>query len=123
MIGCKNGGRCIGPDQCVCVYGFTGQSCQQDFRKGPCFTRMESEKCFDQLTGQYSSKELCCATVGRAWGEPCEECPAQPKNNACGRGFIGPDCAQINECQVIEDICKNCRCVDTPGNLNGIYNL
>lgn len=23
-----NGGRCIGPDRCACVYGFTGRRCE-----------------------------------------------------------------------------------------------
>ena len=23
-----NGGRCIGPNRCACVYGFTGQRCE-----------------------------------------------------------------------------------------------
>lgn len=25
---CQNGGRCIGPDRCACVYGFTGRKCE-----------------------------------------------------------------------------------------------
>ena len=25
---CLNGGRCIGPDRCACVYGFTGRRCE-----------------------------------------------------------------------------------------------
>lgn len=42
--------------------------------------------CQGQLTGIVCTKTLCCATVGRAWGHPCEMCPAQP--NPCRRGFI-----------------------------------
>jgi len=26
--GCENGGRCIGPDRCACVYGYTGRRCE-----------------------------------------------------------------------------------------------
>ena len=26
---CLNGGRCVGPDKCACLYGFTGDRCQQ----------------------------------------------------------------------------------------------
>ncbi|KAG7256476.1 hypothetical protein CRUP_026177 [Coryphaenoides rupestris] len=42
--------------------------------------------CQGQLTGIVCTKTLCCATVGRAWGHPCEMCPAQPQ--PCRRGFI-----------------------------------
>lgn len=27
--GCQNGGRCVGPNRCACVYGFTGPQCQR----------------------------------------------------------------------------------------------
>lgn len=47
---------------------------------------MGPEGCRQQLTGLASTKALCCATVGRAWGIPCELCPAQP--HPCRRGFI-----------------------------------
>lgn len=26
--GCLNGGRCIGPDRCACVYGYAGRRCE-----------------------------------------------------------------------------------------------
>lgn len=42
--------------------------------------------CQGQLTGIVCTKTLCCATIGRAWGHPCEMCPAQPQ--PCRRGFI-----------------------------------
>lgn len=25
---CLNGGKCVGPDRCACVYGFTGRRCE-----------------------------------------------------------------------------------------------
>ena len=31
---CKNGGRCIGPNRCACVYGYTGRYCEIDYRWG-----------------------------------------------------------------------------------------
>ncbi len=34
---CKNGGRCIGPNRCACIYGYTGRYCEIDYRTGPCF--------------------------------------------------------------------------------------
>lgn len=30
--GCQNGGRCIGPNRCACVYGFTGPQCERGKR-------------------------------------------------------------------------------------------
>ena len=113
MNGCRNGGRCIGPDKCACVYGFTGPHCEKDFRAGPCFTKMEGDHCFNQLEELYCTKALCCNTVGRAWGSPCEECPV--KAAECGRGFMPPTCADINECDAIANVCKNCRCQNTYG--------
>jgi len=29
---CENGGRCIGPNRCACVYGYTGRHCEIDYR-------------------------------------------------------------------------------------------
>ena len=57
-----------------------------DYRTGPCFTVINNQMCQGQLSGIVCTKTLCCATVGRAWGHPCEMCPAQP--HPCRRGFI-----------------------------------
>ena len=57
-----------------------------DYRTGPCFTVISNQMCQGQLSGIVCTKTLCCATVGRAWGHPCEMCPAQPQ--PCRRGFI-----------------------------------
>ncbi len=34
---CQNGGRCIGPNRCACIYGYTGRFCEIDYRTGPCY--------------------------------------------------------------------------------------
>lgn len=57
-----------------------------DYRVGPCFASVNNQMCQGQLTGIVCTKTLCCATMGRAWGHPCEMCPAQP--HPCRRGFI-----------------------------------
>uniref|UniRef100_A0A8V5GSF0 Uncharacterized protein n=1 Tax=Melopsittacus undulatus TaxID=13146 RepID=A0A8V5GSF0_MELUD len=82
--GCQNGGRCIGPNRCACVYGFTGPQCERDYRTGPCFSQVNNQMCQGQLSGIVCTKTMCCATIGRAWGHPCEMCPAQP--HPCRRG-------------------------------------
>ncbi|KAL0161604.1 hypothetical protein M9458_045329, partial [Cirrhinus mrigala] len=56
------------------------------YRTGPCFTQVNNQMCQGQLSGIVCTKTLCCATIGRAWGHPCEMCPAQP--HPCRRGFI-----------------------------------
>ncbi|XP_016332605.1 fibrillin-1, partial [Sinocyclocheilus anshuiensis] len=84
--GCLNGGRCVAPNRCLCNYGFTGAQCERDYRTGPCFASVSNQMCQGQLTGIVCTKTLCCATVGRAWGHPCEQCPVQP--HPCRRGFI-----------------------------------
>ncbi|KAA0701377.1 Fibrillin-2 Fibrillin-2 C-terminal peptide [Triplophysa tibetana] len=84
-IRCVNGGTCL-EESCLCQKGFTGAHCGQHYRTGPCFASVSNQMCQGQLTGIVCTKTLCCATVGRAWGHPCEQCPAQP--HPCRRGFI-----------------------------------
>lgn len=58
--------------------------------------------CTGQLEGVVCTKQLCCATIGEAWGHPCEKCPA---SLACEPGFLKNvhtgKCMDINECEAI----------------------
>jgi hypothetical protein len=64
--------------------------------------RVENDQCTGQLEGVVCTKQLCCATIGEAWGHPCEKCPG---DLSCESGFLKNvhtgKCMDINECEAI----------------------
>lgn len=56
-----------------------------DYRTGPCYTIVKNDMCLGQLEGIVCTKNLCCATVGKAWGHPCEQCPTTLE---CEQGYL-----------------------------------
>lgn len=46
-------------------------------RTGPCYTKVKNGQCLANLQGVVCTRQLCCATVGKGWGHPCERCPAR----------------------------------------------
>ena len=54
----------------------------QDYRLGPCYTEVRNRMCHNQLQGVVCTRLTCCATIGKAWGNPCERCPAKPGKHA-----------------------------------------
>lgn len=75
-----------------------------DYRTGPCFTELSDDMCRGQLTGVVCTKLLCCATVGKAWGNPCEQCPTGP--TICRKGFLPNH--QTKTCQGMALFSVNC---------------
>ena len=49
-----------------------------DYRVGPCYTEVRNKMCYNQIVGVVCTRLMCCATIGRAWGNPCERCPPKP---------------------------------------------
>ena len=65
--------------------------------------QINNSMCSHQLEGVVCTKQLCCATIGVAWGHPCEKCP---DTLACDQsGFLKNvhtgKCMDINECEAI----------------------
>ncbi|KAM8947004.1 latent-transforming growth factor beta-binding protein 1 isoform 2-T2 [Pelodytes ibericus] len=82
---CPNG-EClntIGSYRCTCKQGFvpdpTLSACVAENplseEKGPCYRLVSSGKqCMHPLSVQLT-RQLCCCSVGKAWGPHCEKCP------------------------------------------------
>uniref|UniRef100_A0A803XQ82 Latent transforming growth factor beta binding protein 1 n=1 Tax=Meleagris gallopavo TaxID=9103 RepID=A0A803XQ82_MELGA len=74
----------MGSYRCTCKMGFvpdpTLSRCIADSpmvaeEKGPCYRFVSAGKqCMHPLSVQLS-KQLCCCSVGKAWGPNCEKCP------------------------------------------------
>uniref|UniRef100_A0AAY5K2A4 Latent-transforming growth factor beta-binding protein 1 n=1 Tax=Esox lucius TaxID=8010 RepID=A0AAY5K2A4_ESOLU len=83
---CLNGDclNTIGSYRCICKAGYipdpTLSTCIPDTHavyeeKGACFRLVSSGKqCLHPVSAQLS-KQLCCCSVGKAWGPRCEKCP------------------------------------------------
>lgn len=62
----------------------------------------DNGQCSGQLEGVVCTRQLCCATIGSAWGHPCEKCP---DTLSCRPGYLKNvhtgKCMDINECEAI----------------------
>ena len=68
--------------------------------------KIYSELCY--FSGVVCTKQLCCATIGAAWGHPCEKCPAELPCNEVGflKNVHTGKCMDIDECEAIPGLCK-----------------
>lgn len=55
---------------------FFVMSCFTDKRTAYCWTKITNDRCEEAINGPVTL-EICCNTVGKGWGSPCEECPAK----------------------------------------------
>ena len=125
--GCLNGGNCVGRNMCQCKYGFYGSRCEVDYRTEWCYSKtLASGRCSNQYRVGIMTKELCCNTIGHAWGNDCEPCPVHcTSEKNCGvvkqcpigkrnTGYIGEPCEDIDECHELEgSICIDGECTNT----------
>uniref|UniRef100_A0A8C9EQH9 Fibrillin 3 n=1 Tax=Pavo cristatus TaxID=9049 RepID=A0A8C9EQH9_PAVCR len=100
---CSPGSK-LDPSGTICV----------DSMKGTCWLNIQDGRCEVNINGA-TLKSECCATLGAAWGSPCERCEI---DTACPRGYArmkGVTCEDVNECDVFPGVCPNGRCVNTAG--------
>ncbi|XP_067831583.1 latent-transforming growth factor beta-binding protein 3-like [Heptranchias perlo] len=80
---CQNA-ECLntqGSFRCACKPGYTmGPSrthciMAKSVEKGPCYLLVNPEKQCAYALGGELSKQICCCTVGKAWGSDCDPCP------------------------------------------------
>ncbi|KAB0392530.1 hypothetical protein E2I00_001724, partial [Balaenoptera physalus] len=114
---CRNN---LGSFNCECSPGSklssTGLICI-DSLKGTCWLNIQDNRCEVNINGA-TLKSECCATLGAAWGSPCERCEL---DTACPRGFArikGVTCEDVNECEVFPGVCPNGRCVNSKGSFH-----
>uniref|UniRef100_A0A8C9L834 Fibrillin-2 n=1 Tax=Pavo cristatus TaxID=9049 RepID=A0A8C9L834_PAVCR len=91
--------------------------CAADSLKGTCWLNIQDSRCEVNINGA-TLKSECCATLGAAWGSPCERCEL---DTACSRGFArvkGVTCEDVNECDVFPGVCPNGRCVNSRGSFH-----
>ncbi|MEQ2193535.1 hypothetical protein XENOCAPTIV_002402 [Xenoophorus captivus] len=106
-----SGGIGITTDGRACSRGFArmkGLVCE-DTRSEQCYKKWHEDECGEPLPGRYRV-DMCCCSVGAAWGVDCEECPKEgmPEfNTICPR--------DIDECRISPDLCGHGTCVNTPG--------
>eukprot|EP00795_Rhopilema_esculentum_P005941 gene5941-11289_t len=126
---CENGNPCTnaecintpGSFKCKCTkkgqtLDSTGLVCA-DVRVGKCWSKQTNDVCENSINGEVT-KAVCCKSLGVAWGSPCEKCEdVDKKPDGCKKGFVkkGDTCADIDECKIFDQVCKNGYCQNTPG--------
>lgn len=115
-----------GSHVCLCPEGYepmpNGKECV-DVRQRQCYLKWDERtgRC-ENAVGVPQTRYLCCCSVGRAWGSPCEPCPmrgSQAHAALCGEKpgeYIHPvtnETRPIDECELMPQLCRPGVCHDT----------
>lgn len=80
-----HGGECVGPNQCHCVNGYVGESCQATADSpdvGHCYNDTSCPANPNDV-GVYYSQEYCCIHLkGKAFGKSCTPCAEKKDGNS-----------------------------------------
>ncbi|RMC01031.1 hypothetical protein DUI87_22718 [Hirundo rustica rustica] len=133
---CPNG-RCVnsaGSFRCECPEGLTLDGTARTCTCGveQCYMRWDEDECTEPLPGKFRM-DMCCCSVGSAWGSDCEECPragSAEYKALCprGPGFANrgdvlsgrPFYKDVNECKVFSGLCTHGTCRNTIGSFRCI---
>uniref|UniRef100_A0A8C3AS77 Latent-transforming growth factor beta-binding protein 4 n=1 Tax=Cyclopterus lumpus TaxID=8103 RepID=A0A8C3AS77_CYCLU len=151
---CANGNclNTVGSYRCMCKPGYVPDStlttCISNTpaiqeEKGACFRLVSSGRQCLHPVSTHLSKQLCCCSVGKAWGPRCDKCPPPGtgkvnKNSTCiffhslevversspptpveilpsnaGQDIAPTQSAEVDECQINPYICGQGICYNT----------
>uniref|UniRef100_A0A673N5P8 Latent-transforming growth factor beta-binding protein 3-like n=1 Tax=Sinocyclocheilus rhinocerous TaxID=307959 RepID=A0A673N5P8_9TELE len=139
MQGLCQDGECLntqGSFRCTCKPGYVlaeRTHCAATVEQGLCYRMVtETGKCEHALPTRLS-QEICCCTVGKAWGSNCERCPQDGTasfNKICPKLMLlnvikcfvfshNYDCVwglgitAMDDCKLNRNICGHGECVNT----------
>uniref|UniRef100_A0A8C9TRW5 Latent transforming growth factor beta binding protein 3 n=1 Tax=Scleropages formosus TaxID=113540 RepID=A0A8C9TRW5_SCLFO len=123
---CQNG-ECLntqGSFRCACKPGYLlewTRCVEQPGELGPCFRMVADGGECEHALPTMLSKEMCCCTVGKAWGSGCERCPQDgtasfSKICPAGKGYIVQSYRETLSFQphTLEQGGPGCRSTDGP---------
>ncbi|KAM9728535.1 latent-transforming growth factor beta-binding protein 3 isoform 2-T2 [Menidia menidia] len=74
---CQNGDchNTLGSFKCSCKFGFVLERNRCVAEQAQCFRMVSEAKGCEHPLSTKITQEMCCCTVGKAWGRNCERCP------------------------------------------------